>query len=407
MNNRRPAATRRPPAAQAPAGAPPARDRLRIGVACFASDGGRSGIGQYLVNVVRRLPELAPADQFVLFAPRRDRGLWDGIAPSATVELVDDRYDSPLSSLWWHATALPRRLRAHSCDVVFLPAGNRRLGFRYGVPGVATVHDLSQLHVPGKYDAARMFYATRVLPMLIGRQDRVVTVSGSTRDDVLERTRITAERVSIVPNGVDLSRYAVRDPAATTGAASRLGLDHPYLLYVARLEHPGKNHVTLLEAYARLRAAGVTHKLVLAGPRWSGAEAIDAAVTRLGLAGHVVFTGFVAGEDLPALYAGATAFVFPSLYEGFGIPLLEAMACGVPCCVANCSSLPEVAGDAALLFDPRDPVAIADALHRLLDDDVLRARLRTRGLRRCAEFTWERSAQGVLDACRAAVGAQS
>ena len=407
MNSQRPAVSRRSPTAGANESAPTHGKRLRIGLACFASDGGRSGIGQYLLNVVRRLPELAPTDEFVLFAPRRDQALWEGMAPSVTVELVDDRYDSPLPSLWWHATALPRRLRAHACDVVFLPAGNRRLGFTYGVPGVATVHDLSQLHVPQKYDAARMFYATRVLPMLIGRQDRVVTVSSSTRMDVLERTRLTADRISVVPNGVDLSRYAPRDPGSARETATRLGLDQPYLLYVARLEHPGKNHVTLLEAYARLRAAGVTHKLVLAGPRWNGAEAIDAAVARLGLAGHVHFTGFVAGEDLPALYAGATAFVFPSLYEGFGIPLLEAMACGIPSGVANVSSLPEVAGDAALLFDPLDPEANADAMHRLLNDELLRARLKTRGLGRCAEFTWERSARGVLDACRAAAGARA
>jgi len=201
---------------------------------------------------------------------------------------------------------------------------------------------------------------------------------------------------------VDLSRYSVSGSRTAPQVSARLGLDHPYLLYVARLEHPGKNHVTLLEAYARLRSEGVRHKLVLAGPRWNGAEAIDAAVARLGLAGHVVFTGFVAGEELPGLYAGASAFVFPSLYEGFGIPLLEAMASGTPACVANTSSLPEVAGDAALLFDPRDPCDIADAMHRLVTDDVLRARLRARGLQRCKEFTWERSAQGVLDACRSA-----
>jgi glycosyltransferase involved in cell wall biosynthesis len=289
--------------------------------------------------------------------------------------------------------------------VVFLPAGNRRLGLGYGVPAVATVHDLSQLHVRQKYDAARMFYATRVLPLLIGRQQRIITVSSSTRSDVLSRTSVSADRVSVVPNGVDLSRYAPLDEASAREAALRLGLREPYLLYVARLEHPGKNHVTLLEAFARLRAAGLPHKLVLAGPRWNGAEAIDAAVARLGLAEHVVFTGFVAGDDLPGLYAGAAAFVFPSLYEGFGIPLLEAMACGIPSCVANVSSLPEVAGDAALLFDPRDPAAIASALQRLLTDDLLRARLRARGLKRCAEFTWERSAGGVLEACRAAAGA--
>jgi glycosyltransferase involved in cell wall biosynthesis len=385
--------------ASAAAAAPP---RLRIGVACFASDGGRSGIGQYLVNVVRRLPELAPADQFVVFAPRRDAALWAGLPTGAKVEFVDDRFDAPLPSLLWHSVVLPRLLRSHGCDAVFLPAGNRRLGIRYGVPSVATVHDLSQLHVPGKYDAVRMFYATRVLPALIGRQDRVVTVSSSTRADVLERTSITAERVSVVPNGVDLSRYSASGSRNAPQASTRLGLDHPYLLYVARLEHPGKNHVALLEAYARLRSAGVRHKLVLAGPRWNGAEAIDAAVSRLGLADHVVFTGFVAGDELPCLYAGATAFVFPSLYEGFGIPLLEAMASGTPACVANTSSLPEVAGDAALLFDPRDPRDIADAMHRLITDDVLRARLRARGLQRCTEFTWERSAQGVLDACRLA-----
>ena len=407
MNNQQPLGTARPASLASTARPRVGAGGLRVGVACFASDEGRSGIGQYLVNVVRRLPELAPTDRFVLFAPRRDRRLWEGMAPGAMVELVDDRYDSPLPSLWWHGAVLPRRLRAHACDAVFLPAGNRRLGVAYGVPSVATVHDLSQLHVPQKYDAARMFYATRVLPILIGRQDRVVTVSSSTRDDVLARTRLGAERISVVPNGVDLSRYSALDADDARERTRRLGLEQPYLLYVARLEHPGKNHVTLLEAYAQLRAAGLRHKLVLAGPRWSGAEAIDAAVARLGLAADVVFTGFVDGADLPALYAGATAFVFPSLYEGFGIPLLEAMACGVPSCAANVSSLPEVTGDAALLFEPHAPGAIAATLHRLVTDDVLRARLRARGLKRCAEFTWERSALGVLDACHAAVGARA
>ena len=125
-------------------------DRLRLGVACFASDGGRSGIGQYLVNVVHRLPQLAPDDEFVVFAPERDAHLWRALAPNARLDLVSDRYDSPVPSLLWHSAVLPRRLRAQACNAVFLPAGNRRLGLAYGVPSVATVHDLSQLHVPQK-----------------------------------------------------------------------------------------------------------------------------------------------------------------------------------------------------------------------------------------------------------------
>jgi glycosyltransferase involved in cell wall biosynthesis len=386
-------------------GAPlcPAPQTLRIGVPCFASDGGKSGIGQYLVHVVRRLPLLAPEASVVIFAPARDAHLWRDLPANASLELVPDRYDSPIPSLWWHSAVLPRRLRAAHCNVVFLPAGNRRLGIRYGVPSVATVHDLSQLHVPAKYDAVRMFYATRVLPRLIGLQDHVVAVSSSTRDDVLGHTSITNSRTSVVFNGCDLERFLAVSAAGAPRPVAPLGIQGPYLLYVARLEHPGKNHVTLLEAYAKLRQRGFTQRLVLAGPRWPGAEAIDAAVERLGLSPYVTFAGFVPNDDLPALYAAASLFVFPSMYEGFGIPLLEAMAAGTPACVANVSSLPEVAGDAALLFDPRDSNDMCATMERLLVDDVLRNRLRARGLARCREFTWDRSAAGVLDACHRVV----
>jgi glycosyltransferase involved in cell wall biosynthesis len=383
-----------------PGPASPATPRLRVGIPCFASDGGRSGIGQYLVHVVRRLPQLAPESSFVIYAPERDAALWQGLPASVEVQLVADRYDSPIPSLWWHSAILPGRLRRDRCDVVFLPAGNRRLGLRYGVPSVATVHDLSQLHVPAKYDALRMFYATRVLPRLIGLQDHVVSVSSSTRADVLAHTTVAADRASVVPNGCELDRFLALSANGAPRAPAPLGLRSPYLLYVARLEHPGKNHVTLLEAYARLRERGFTQDLVLAGPRWPGSEPIDAAVERLGLARYVRFLGFVPNEVLPDLYAAASLFVFPSLYEGFGIPLLEAMAAGTPACVANVSSLPEVAGDAALLFDPLDARDMAYQMERLLSDDVLRIRLRARGLARCREFTWERSAAGVLDACQ-------
>ena len=397
------AASPQPRGSQAGFVAPPRRTSpIRVGVACFASDGGRSGIGQYLLNVVGRLSAVAPEDEFVVFAPRRDALLWEDLPRGTALELVADVFDSPVPSLAWHSVVLPRRLKALACDAVFLPAGNRRLGMAYGVPSVATVHDLSQLHVPGKYDPLRMFYATRVLPRLISRQDRVVTVSHSTRHDVLERTGLTPGQVAVVPNGVDLARYRPVEGTGLQGPGAS-AVPAPYILYVARLEHPGKNHVALLEAYARLRAAGVRHKLVLAGPRWDGAEAIDRAVERLRLSADVVFTGFVAGEDLPGLYANASLFVFPSLYEGFGIPVLEAMAAGTPACVANVSSLPEVAGDAALLFDPHDAESIAASMLRILGDDVLRARLRARGLQRARQFTWERSARGVVDACRAAV----
>jgi len=169
------------------------------------------------------------------------------------------------------------------------------------------------------------------------------------------------------------------------------------------LEHPGKNHVRLLEAFAVLkRSTDLPHKLVLVGGRWNGAEVIHARVAELGLSDLVVFPGFVPNEALPALYAAADAFAFPSLFEGFGIPVLEAMASGTPVCAANTSSIPEVIGDAGLLFDPLDVPAMTDCLSRLLRDQPLRQRLIAAGIERAAGFTWDAAAKATLEELEAA-----
>jgi glycosyltransferase involved in cell wall biosynthesis len=252
--------------------------------------------------------------------------------------------------------------------------------------------------VPQKYDALRMAYIMRVLPAMMRRLDRVIAVSEATRRDLESFARVPAERIVVIHNGAEVSRFEPHQPDdAIAAMRGQLGVEGPYVLYTARLEHPGKNHVRLLEAFAELRRSqALPHRLVLAGGRWSGAEAIDAKVAELGLQGTVIFPGFVPNELLPALYACADLFVFPSLFEGFGIPLLEAMASGTPVCAANTSSVPEGVGDAGLLFDPTDPQAIAAAIARLLADRGLRERLVQRGLDRATHFTWDRAAAAAL-----------
>jgi len=164
---------------------------------------------------------------------------------------------------------------------------------------------------------------------------------------------------------------------------------------------PRKNHVTLIAAYGRLRREiGLPHELVIAGAKGWLYEPIYAAPAAKGLADHVRFLGLVDDKDLPALYAAADAFAFPSLYEGFGLPPLEAMACGVPVIVANNSSLPEVVGDAALLVDARDEAGLAAALERVLSDGDLRSALRARGRRQAATYTWQRAAAKLLSVYR-------
>jgi len=380
---------------------------MKVGISAYATDSGKSGISQYVANIVGRLPKLAPAHEFVVFVNRADADWVRSWHPELEVATFPDWTAKPVASIFWHLMAFPGQLRRHGCDLVFMPAGNRRLGWRYGIPSVGTVHDLSQLHVPQKYDALRMFYIMRVLPRMMRRLTRVIAVSESTRRDLESFARVDHGRIRVIHNGADLERFTTRDrDAAKSAITAALGLPRDFVLYIARLEHPGKNHVRLLEAFAALkRDTALPHKLVLVGSRWSGAELIDAKVKELGLESVVIFPGFVPNETLPSLYTAADAFVFPSLFEGFGIPVLEAMACGTPVCASNTSSLPEVIGDAGLLFDPLDTHAMTAALRRVLTDAPLRERLVAAGLAQASRFTWDGAAAAVLEELERAVKA--
>jgi len=371
---------------------------MKIGISSFAGDAGKSGISQYMINIFKRLPELSDEDEFVLFMTRSDREYFETGQSRVKVVVYPDWIGNPVVNILWHLIWLPVALAKHGCDCVFMPAGNRRLGWWYGVPSISTVHDLSQLHVEGKYDPFRMFYIKRVLPRMIKRLDHIAAVSKATRRDLEIHVGIDPERIDVVYNGADLESYK---PQYKKDAAERvkqqLNVDTPYILYTARLEHPGKNHVRLIKAFAQLKKeSNVPHQLVLAGSPWYGAEAIYAAVRSFGVEQHVCFPGFVPNAELPSLYAGADLFVFPSLFEGFGIPLLEAMASATPLCASNVASIPEVVRDAGLLFDPANIDEIQQAMATLLADKKLRARLVKLGLHQAGLFSWDDSARQLL-----------
>lgn len=376
---------------------------MRIGISAFAGDGGKSGISQYMANICGRVAALAPRHELVAFTGAADRDWVASWHPRIEVVALPDRTAHPIASIAWHLLRLKPALAEHRCELAFMPAGNRRLAWDYGVPSLGTVHDFSQLHVPQKYDALRMAYIMRVLPAMMRRLTRVIAVSESTRRDLETFARVPPERIRVIYNGADLARFkppadAAARAAARAEVAAAVGAPGPYLLYVSRLEHPGKNHVRLLDAFARLRRErGIPHRLILAGGRWNGAEAIDERIAALGLGDAVILTGFVPAALLPSLYHAADCLVFPSLFEGFGIPVLEAMASGTPVCASDRSSIPEVVGDAGLLFDPEDVAAMAAAIGRLLDDTALRERVIAAGLARAAGFTWDRAAAAVLE----------
>lgn len=373
-----------------------------IGVTTFGGDGGKSGISQYILEVLSALANtnsITQEHRFEVTAFERECGLFTPDAPGFSANAVSDRWQSALQNLLWHQVELPGLCKNKSYDALFLPAGNRRLPAYAPCPTVGTVHDFSSLHVAQKYDASHMFYIKNILPALVRRLDEVITISESSKRDIVEYARVPEERVHVIPNGVNHAVYYPQSrELAKTQVRAKHGINAPYLLYISRIENPGKNHIRLIRAFDRLKQSRkIPHELVLVGSDWDRADEVHKTANEVASSSSIRFTGFTASEDLPALYNAADAFVFPSLYEGFGLPVLEAMACGTPVAGANASSIPEVVGDAGLLFDPYDEEAIADSILQILTDSELSRRLSERSLRRAGMYDWRRTAARTLN----------
>jgi glycosyltransferase involved in cell wall biosynthesis len=265
------------------------------------------------------------------------------------------------------------------------------------LPQVVTVHDLTMFTHPEWHEPSKVAYFRRALVRSLARASRVLCVSATTARDLGEMLSVDPARVVVTPLGTDLARAP---EAAVAAVRRRLGLERPYLLGLGTVE-PRKDLPTLVAAFAKL-AADVPHDLVLAGLAGWGSGALERAVAASGVAGRIRLAGYVDEADKAALFSGADVFVYPSRYEGFGLPVPEAMACGTPVVTTTGGALPEVAGDGAVLVEPGDQAALAAAVRGLIADEAARAGLVRRGLARAAEHTWERCAELTAGAYRAA-----
>jgi len=373
---------------------------MKIGISTFGGDGGKSGISRYIISLLQNLARIGQAHLYDVhvFSNEKDIFLPRDSGVMCPVE-YGEGLRSPVRSIAWQQLSFPGIARSRGYDLVFLPAANRRSCLSMPCPMVGTFHDFSSIHVKGKYDPARSFYIHKVLPLFARRLGHVLTVSESSKRDIVNFARVPAERVTVTPLAADHGTYFPGDrQAATEIIRSNYPIKAPHILYTSRLEHPGKNHVRLIQAFDLLKEReDLPHLLVLAGSDWSGSEAVHEAAARAKFSNDIIFPGFVASAHMADLYRAADAFVFPSLYEGFGLPILEAMACGVPTACSNISSMPEVAGDAAPTFNPENIEEIAAVLQRLLCDVTFQKDTRERGITRAAGFNWERTARMTLD----------
>jgi glycosyltransferase involved in cell wall biosynthesis len=370
---------------------------MRIGLSTSVIQGGKTGIAEYVFALMRAFATMAHEHEFVLFVLEKDLPLF-AFATNANLVPVAERFRAPLQDILWHQLTLPRLARMHHLDVLHVPS-YRRMLWPKPCALVATVHDLAPFRIPEKYDRKRMFYGRVVARQLARRQDAIIAISQTTADDMAKFWKLSGQRVAVVHQGVDRERFGPA-PAGIAKAVGRerFGLDQPFFLYVARLEHPGKNHLRLITAFEKFRTTTrLPWQLVLAGQDWHGAEVIHSAIQRSPCSAHIRRLGFVTEEDLPMLYRAADAFVYPSLYEGFGLPPVEAMACGCPVICSTRGALGEVVGNGAMLINPEDIDELASALGCIATEEELRQRLRQSGLERAAHFDWHRTAAQTME----------
>jgi glycosyltransferase involved in cell wall biosynthesis len=355
------------------------------------------GIGRYVTNLAWAMtPLLAPDERLTILHDPAHRL---PIETSASVQILPVAA-SPFSLA--QQIELPRLL--HSVGADLYHSAYFLMPYAPGAPTLLTVYDLIPLLFPRQSTLRARLLARWANRLALRASQRVIAISNATRGDFLAHFHLPADKIQAIPLAADPA-FHPRSRETVAAARAHYGLPERYLLYLGS-NKPHKNLVRLVEGWARLQPrspvplAGQSMPLVVAGAWDEHYPEARHRAAALSLEGQVRWLGPVPETDLPALYSGALVFVFPSLYEGFGLPVLEAMACGAPVVCANSSSLPEVAGDAALLIDPLDPQDLERALLLALEDEGLRQKMREKGLKRAQSFSWLHTAQRSLEEYR-------
>ena len=371
---------------------------VRIGIDTHAAEGDPSGNGSYIRGLVQALARLDEDVEYVLYALDPGHGFYAEFHGHSRVAVRGLWPRTALARIPLSLAVASQRDRLDALHVQYVGPPYHRGAL------VVTIHDLAFLRIPEAFPRPQSVRLRWQVRANARRAAVVITDSQHSKRDIRRAYGIAEEGIDVIPLAADPRLAPARDALAVETVRRRFGITHRYVLSVGRLT-ARKNLLGLLRAFERVRPGlAEPAQLVIAGPRDFGADALDRAIASSAWATDVLRVGAVNGDDLPVLLSGATAFAYPSVFEGFGLPPLEAMACGVPVICSNTTSLPEVVGDAAVTFDPSRTDDIADALRRVLTDPALRADLAGRGPARAAHFSWRTTAELTLAAYRRAVG---
>lgn len=368
---------------------------MLIGIdASRATHARRTGTESYSLHLIRALLAEDSAHHFRLYF--RDAPPPDMFPTAGRVE----HQIITMPRLWSHI-GLRRAILRDRPDVLFVPSHVIPWPDTGDVPAVITIHDLGYRYFPQAHSLWQRLYLDWSTRHSCRAASRIIAVSQATARDLTSLYRVSSSKIVVIHSGFDDQLKRVDNQESILAVKHRMGIGGSYILHVGSI-HPRKNLVRLVEAFAAIKDMAPGLSLVLAGQPGRGYDGLMARIGALKLSGRVMLPGYVRDADLSALYSGAMLYIFPSLHEGFGFPALEAMACGVPVAAANTSSLPEICGDAALLFPPEDVGAMARAIKEAVTSDTLRSELVQRGYQQVKKFSWKSAARAILVALEAA-----
>lgn len=352
-----------------------------------------TGIGRVLIEVLNEITLINDADEYVLFK-NYDFEDYDVLKKHANIKIVDinvSKYSS-LGNIIWHQWNFQRLQKEYKCDVAYIPNFSLLLWKR--IPTIVTIHDLIEFNVPNKFSKLRMMYRKIIDPMMVRNSTYITSVSECSKQDIIKFCGAKESKIEVITNAADQSRFRIYREEEVKACLVKYDLQYKeYCLFVGTIDYPGKNIMSALEAYVNLRKKyNIKEKMVIVGKNGFNSDVIYDYVNNSDYKDDIIFTGYLSDMDLPLVYSGSKVLIYLSLYEGFGLPVLEAMSCNIPVVCPNTSCFPEVIGDIPISVSPTSISEIEDKLYNLLSDDVFNRKISEECHERAKKFSWKQSA---------------
>lgn len=373
---------------------------MRVGISGYV--GNRlTGIGRVLINVLEELAKQHPEDEYILFR-NFDFKDYDVLSSYNNIQIVDVPYtkESTWKNIFWHQWLFQKLLKKYKCNIAYIP--NFTLLLWKAVPTIVSIHDLIEYNVPEKFSKLRMLYRKGICdPLMAMRSDHILTVSQSSFNDIVAYLKVKPSKITLTLNASDKKIFKRYEKGEVEAVISEYGLEYKkYLLFVGTIDYPGKNIKTVIEAFFELKAKENLNdfKLVIIGKKGYNSEVIYDFVNSSPYKDEVIFTGYLKDEDLPKYYAGASIMLYLSLFEGFGLPVLEAMSCATPVVCSNTSCFPEIVQELDVMVSPTDVVDVENKILKLLSDNDYYNNISGKCYEKSLMYTWASSAKSYYKA---------